>query len=97
MRTYWNKSTTLLFQTYKNQKCNDSEYFKWFLVRYSNPAGHHSAIITNADSSSVNEVIRAILNSLFFYEKISHLQKGKKRTNANKNKKGSVFMHLKNI
>ena len=97
MRTYWNKSTTLLFQTYKNQKCNDNEYFKWFLVRYSNPASHHSAIITKADSSSVNEVIRAILNSLFFYEKISHLQKGKKRTKANKNKKGSVFMHLKNI
>ena len=78
MRTYWNKSTTLLFQTYKNQKCNDNESFKWFLVRYSNPAGHHSAIITKADSSSVNEVIKAILNSLFFYEKISHLQKRQK-------------------
>ena len=30
-------------------------------------------------SSNVNEVIRAVLNSLFFYEKISHTKKAQKR------------------
>ena len=47
--TCLNKSTTLLYQTYKNQKYNDSEYFKWFLEIHFNPAGHHPAIITKAD------------------------------------------------
>ena len=47
--TCLNKSTTLSYQTYKNQKYNDSEYFKWFLEIHFNPAGHHPAIITKAD------------------------------------------------
>ena len=29
-------------------------------------------------SSNINEVIRAVLNSLFFYKKISHAQKAQK-------------------
>ena len=33
-------------------------------------------------SSNVNEVIRAVLNSLFFYEKISHAPKAPKAPKA---------------
>ena len=33
-------------------------------------------------SSNINEVIKAVLNSLFFYEKISHAQKAPKATKA---------------
>ena len=51
-------------------------------------------------SSIINEGIRALLNLLiffFFHKKILQAQKEQKRIQANKNKKGSVFMHLKNI
>ena len=33
-------------------------------------------------SSNVNEVIRAVLNSFFFYESISHAQKAQRRNQA---------------
>ena len=49
-------------------------------------------------SSNVNEVVKTILSSfIFFYKKISYSQNSTKRLQANKNKKGSVFMHLENI
>ena len=39
----------------------------------------------NIISSNINEVIRPVLNVLlFFYEKISHVQKAQKTQNANK-------------
>ena len=49
-------------------------------------------------SSNVNEVIRAVLNFFnFFYEEILHAQKAHKHIQANKHKKGSIFMRWKNI
>ena len=40
------------------------------------------------NSSNINEVIRSVLNFLFFfYKKISQLQKSTKPLTANKNKK----------
>ena len=38
-------------------------------------------------SSNVNEVIRAVLNSLFFYEKISQAQKAQKAQKVQKSTK----------
>ena len=38
-------------------------------------------------SSKINEVIRAVLNSLFFYEKISHAPKAQKASKAQKHQK----------
>ena len=40
-------------------------------------------------SSNINEVIRALLNSLFFYEKISHAPKALKAPKAPKALKGT--------
>ena len=37
-------------------------------------------------TSNVNEVIRSVLNSLFFYEKISHAPKAQKYKDATKQK-----------
>ena len=48
------------------------------------------------DSSNVNEVISLILN-FFFLRKDFTRTASTKRTLANKNKKGSVFMLLKNM
>ena len=49
-------------------------------------------------SSNINEVIRAILNLFFFFlqEDFTHT-KSTKRIQANKNKKGSIFLRIKNI
>ena len=44
-------------------------------------------------SSDVNELIRPVLNFLFFYDKILHAQKSTKPLTWNKNKK----IHTKNI
>ena len=44
-------------------------------------------LIITIVSSNINEVIKTVLNSLFFYEEISQLQKSAKRLQANKNKK----------
>ena len=44
-------------------------------------------------SSNVNEVIKPVLNFLFFYDKILHAQKSTKLLTGNKNKK----IHTKNI
>ena len=41
-------------------------------------------------SSNVNEVIRAVLNSLFFYEKISHAPKAPKAQRQNQAKAQST-------
>ena len=48
-------------------------------------------------SSIVNGGIRPILKLFlfFFYKKISHAQKSIKPIQANKNKKDSIFMHIK--
>ena len=40
-------------------------------------------------SSNINEGIKAVLFTFFFYEKISHTREAQKHTKANKNKKGS--------
>ena len=46
--------------------------------------------MNNAEfSSNVNEVIRAVLNSSFFYEKISHPQKAHKAQKAQKVQKST--------
>ena len=46
----------------------------------------------------MNEVIEVILDFfIFFYEKILQAQKARRRVQANKNKKGSIFMHIKSI
>ena len=50
-------------------------------------------------SRNINEVIRAVLNFLFFYEKIAH-QKAQKRNHAkaqNANKQTKIKNALKNI
>ena len=51
-----------------------------------------------AHSSNVNEVIRAILNPFIFFlqEDFTHI-KSTKCIQVNKNKKGSIFMRIKNI
>ena len=41
-------------------------------------------VTTIDNSSNLNEVIRAVLNSFFFYEKILHLPKAPKGPNASK-------------
>ena len=38
-------------------------------------------------SSNINEVISAVLNSLFFYKKILHAQKAQKNTKSTKSTK----------
>ena len=51
-------------------------------------------------SSIVDEVIKVILNPFIFfifYEKILQAQKAQKHRQVNKNKKGSIFMRIKNI
>ena len=47
-------------------------------------------------SSIVNEGIRAFLN-LFFFTRRFHTIKSTKRIQANKNKRSSIFMLIKNI
>ena len=46
-------------------------------------------------SSNINEVIRALLKSLFFYEKISHAQKTLKALKALKALKGTKTLRQK--
>ena len=49
-------------------------------------------------SSMVNEGIKAILNLLlFFLQEDFTRTKSTKHIQANKNKKDSIFMHIKNI
>ena len=53
-------------------------------------------------SSIVNEDIRGNFRILylfiyFFYEKILQAQKAQRRIEANKNKKGIIFMRIKSI
>ena len=49
-------------------------------------------------SSNVNEVIRAVLNSLFFfYEKISHKKKHKNVNKLTKIKKAAFYAHKKQL
>ena len=43
----------------------------------------------NYSSSNINEVIRSVLNFLFFYDKILHAQKAQKALKAPKSAKGT--------
>ena len=47
-----------------------------------------SLSVTNV-SSNINEVIKAVLNSLFFYQTISNKLKGLKSTKSNKSTKST--------
>ena len=51
--------------------------------------GHYKCYARENASSNINEVIRPVLNFLFFYfyKKISQVQKSTKPLTANKNKK----------
>ena len=52
-------------------------------------------VLTTVVSSNINEVIKAVLNFFFLYEKISQQQKSTKRKQANKNKKNAPKKHLR--
>ena len=55
-------------------------------------------IVHQAMSSIVNEVMEVILDFfIFFYEKSLQAQKARRCIQANKNKKGSIFMRIKSI
>ena len=55
-------------------------------------------IVHQAMSSIVNEVMEVILDFfIFFYEKSLQAQKARRRIQANKNKKGNIFMRIKSI
>ena len=52
---------------------------------------------TYSPSGNINEAIRVILNFLIFFQKNFARTKSTKRLQANKNKKSSILMRLKNI
>ena len=54
--------------------------------------------VINIINSIVDEVIEVILDFfIFFYEKFLQAQKAQRRIQANKYKKGSIFMRIKTI
>ena len=75
--------------------------------KFGNDTNGYNINSNNNDSSNINEVIRAVLNFLFFYEKISHAPKSTKSTKSTKTQPSKstkmqtseqkLKMYLKNI
>ena len=58
--------------------------------KFGNDTNGYNINSNNNDSSNINEVIRAVLNFLFFYEKISHAPKSTKSTKKHKKHKNAT-------
>ena len=64
--------------------------------KFGNDTNGYNINSNNNDSSNINEVIRAVLNFLFFYEKISHAPKSTKSTKKHKKHKNATKQKHKN-